>query len=175
MNALEQSINSVRVAATAADGMKAEDVVAYNVGDKLGICDLMMIASASNERQVLAIAEEVEKQLFLKDGGRKPRSREGVEEAQWVLLDYGDFIIHIMHDEARDFYNLDACGVIVNRLTSNWSIRKAGASSPATPIPKSDGGRMEPYARHGRTSYNRHKGWCRDRSTFRSMRSGCGR
>ena len=45
MNALEQSINSVRVAATAADGMKAEDVVAYNVGDKLGICDLMMIAS----------------------------------------------------------------------------------------------------------------------------------
>ena len=83
MNALEQSINSVRVAATAADGMKAEDVVAYNVGDKLGICDLMMIASASNERQVLAIAEEVEKQLFLKDGGRKPRSREGVEEAQF--------------------------------------------------------------------------------------------
>lgn len=75
MNALEQSINSVRVAATAADGMKAQDVVAYNVGDKLGICDLMMIASASNERQVLAIAEEVEKQLFLKDGGRKPRSR----------------------------------------------------------------------------------------------------
>ncbi len=53
MNALEQSINSVRVAATAADGMKAEDVVAYNVGDKTGICDLMMIASASNERQVL--------------------------------------------------------------------------------------------------------------------------
>ena len=107
MNALEQSINSVRVAATAADGMKAEDVVAYNVGDKLGICDLMMIASASNERQVLAVAEEIEKDLYLKSGKRQPRSREGLTEGQWVLLDYGDFVIHVMHQESRDFYRLE--------------------------------------------------------------------
>lgn len=107
MNTFEQSVNAVRIAAQAADRMKSENIIAYNVGDKLGICDIMMIVSASNERQVLAIAEEIEKDLHVKDHGLKPRSREGVEEAQWILLDYGDFIVHIMHDEARDFYNLE--------------------------------------------------------------------
>ena len=56
---------------------------------------------------MLAIAEEIEKHLFLNDGKRQPRSREGVQEAQWILLDYGDFIVHVMHDEARDFYHLE--------------------------------------------------------------------
>ena len=56
---------------------------------------------------MLAIAEEIEKDLFLNDGKRQPRSREGVQEAQWILLDYGDFIVHVMHDEARDFYHLE--------------------------------------------------------------------
>ena len=107
MTALESSIASIRTAATAADRMKAHDIVAYDVSDTLGICDGMLIASAPNERQVLAIAEEVEKDLFLNDGKRQPRSREGVQEAQWILLDYGHFIVHVMHDEARDFYHLE--------------------------------------------------------------------
>ena len=107
MTALESSIASIRIAAAAADRMKAHDIVAYDVSDALGICDGMLIASAPNERQVLAIAEEVEKDLFLNDGKRQPRSREGVQEAQWILLDYGDLIVHIMHDEARDFYHLE--------------------------------------------------------------------
>ena len=107
MTALESSIASIRIAAAAADRMKAHDIVAYDVSDALGSCDGMLIASAPNERQVLAIAEEVEKDLFLNDGKRQPRSREGVQEAQWILLDYGDFIVHVMHDEARDFYHLE--------------------------------------------------------------------
>ena len=82
MTALESSIASIRTAATAADRMKAHDIVAYDVSDTLGICDGMLIASAPNERQVLAIAEEIEKDLFLNDGKRQPRSREGVQEAQ---------------------------------------------------------------------------------------------
>ena len=49
----------------------------------------------------------IPRMLFLNDGKRQPRSREGVQEAQWILLDYGDFIVHIMHDEARDFYHLE--------------------------------------------------------------------
>lgn len=65
-----------------------------------------MIASASNERQVLAIAEEVEKDLHLK-ARLSPRSREGLTEGQWILLDYGDFVIHIMHQESRDYYGLE--------------------------------------------------------------------
>ena len=67
----------------------------------------MLVATASNERQVLAVAEEIEKDLYLKSGKRQPRSREGLTEGQWVLLDYGDFVIHVMHQESRDFYRLE--------------------------------------------------------------------
>ena len=95
------------MAAEAADRIKATDIVAFDVADLLGITDIMMIAGASNERQVLAVAEEIEKDLFLKCDGRQPRSREGLTEGQWVLLDYGDFVIHVMHDEAREFYGLE--------------------------------------------------------------------
>lgn len=66
MPALQDSINAVRVAAEAADRIKATDIVAFDVADLLGITDIMMIAGASNERQVLAVAEEIEKDLFLK-------------------------------------------------------------------------------------------------------------
>lgn len=53
------------------------------------------------------MAEEIEKDLFLKCSGRQPRSREGLTEGQWVLLDYGDFVIHVMHEESREFYGLE--------------------------------------------------------------------
>ncbi len=104
MPALQDSINAVRVAAEAADRIKATDIVAFDVADLLGITDIMMIAGASNERQVLAVAEEIEKDLF---SGRLAGSREGLTEGQWVLLDYGDFVIHVMHEESREFYGLE--------------------------------------------------------------------
>ena len=107
MAALQSSIDDIRIAAEAADRIKATDIVAFDVADLLGITDIMMIAGASNERQVLAVAEEIEKDLYLKCGGRQPRSREGLTEGQWVLLDYRDLVIHVMHDEAREFYGLE--------------------------------------------------------------------
>lgn len=107
MPALTDSIDALRVAAAAADRLKGRDIVAFDVADLLGITDAMMVVSASNERLVLAVAEEIEKDLYLKAGGRKARSREGVAEGQWVLLDYGDFVIHVMHDDSRAFYNLE--------------------------------------------------------------------
>lgn len=107
MPALESTIDALRVAAQAADRLKATDLVAFDVADLLGITDAMMVAGASNERQVLAVAEEIEKDLFVKAGGLKARSREGLTEGQWVLLDYGDFVIHVMHDDARAYYNLE--------------------------------------------------------------------
>ncbi|KAA8822507.1 ribosome silencing factor [Bifidobacterium vespertilionis] len=106
MAALQSSIDSVRIAALAADKMKATDIVAFDVSQPLGITDIFMIASARNERQVLAVAEEIEKKLY-KAERLQPREREGLTEAQWVLLDYGDFVIHVMHDETREFYNLE--------------------------------------------------------------------
>ena len=107
MPAMQQSIDEIRIAAEAADRVKATDIVAFDVTEPLAITDIMMVAGASNERQVLAVAEEVEKDLYLKCGKRQPRSREGLSEGQWVLLDYGDFVIHIMHDESREFYGLE--------------------------------------------------------------------
>ena len=76
-------------------------------GRGLAITDIMMVATAMNERQVIGVAEEVEKDVYLKCGHLSPRSREGVDEGQWVLLDYGDFIIHIMHQDAREYYRLE--------------------------------------------------------------------
>ena len=106
MTAAHTTIDAIRIAASAADRVKANDIVAFDVTDLLAFTEVMMIASASNERQVLAIAEEVEKDLYLKTK-RSARSREGLTEGQWILLDYGDFVIHIMHQESRDYYGLE--------------------------------------------------------------------
>ncbi|MGL4940011.1 MAG: ribosome silencing factor [Bifidobacterium asteroides] len=106
MPALQESIDAVRVAARAANDVKAMDIMAFDVSQPIAITDIFMVATGSNERQVLAIAEEVEKQLHLQKN-LDPRSREGVQEAQWVLLDYGDFVIHIMHKQARAYYDLE--------------------------------------------------------------------
>lgn len=107
MTAAQDSLEAIRIAASAADRLKARDIVAFDVSGLLGITDIMMVAVASNERQVLAVAEEIEKDLYLNAGGRQAMSREGVEQAQWILIDYGDFVIHVMHEEAHGFYGLE--------------------------------------------------------------------
>ncbi len=107
MAALESSVNAIRIAAAAADRLKATNCQSFDVSNLLGITDAMLVVSASNERQVLAVSEEIEKDLYLKDNKRKPISREGLELAQWILLDFGDFVVHIMHEEAREFYRLE--------------------------------------------------------------------
>jgi ribosome-associated protein len=107
MTATQQSIASVRIAAAVADRLKAGDIAAYDVTVPVAITEIMLVVTASNERQVLAVAQEIEKDLYLKDGHREPLAREGLEEAQWVLLDFGDFVVHVMHEDAREFYALD--------------------------------------------------------------------
>lgn len=107
MAALESSVNAIRIAAAAADRLKATNIQAFDVSNLLGITDAMLVVSASNERQILAVSEEIEKDLYLKDNKRKALSREGLELAQWILLDFGDFVVHIMHEEAREFYRLE--------------------------------------------------------------------
>lgn len=106
MSATKEVIECLGIAANAANDMKAEDIVAIDVSDTLVVADAFLIASASNPRQVLAIAEEIEKRLFLRCR-RKPESREGLEEATWVLLDFDDFVVHVMTDESREFYALE--------------------------------------------------------------------
>ena len=94
------------VAAQAASGKKGDDIVILDVGGVLAITDAFVIASASNDRLVRTLADEVEQQI--KDaGGPAPLRVEGLREAQWVLMDYGDFVVHLFLDETRRFYDLE--------------------------------------------------------------------
>jgi ribosome-associated protein len=95
-----------RVAAAAAADKKGEDIVVLDVGDILGIADAFVITSASNTRQVRTIVEEVEKQVREKSDA-KPRAVEGLDDASWVLLDYGDVVVHVFLTETRAFYGLE--------------------------------------------------------------------
>jgi ribosome-associated protein len=94
------------VAANAAAAKTSDDVVVLSVGDVLGIADAFVITSANNVRLVKTIVEEVEQQVK-EAGGPAPRRIEGLAEAQWVLMDYGDFVVHVFLDEVRRYYDLE--------------------------------------------------------------------
>ncbi|MBV8984782.1 MAG: ribosome silencing factor [Acidimicrobiia bacterium] len=98
--------NWVTTAARAASDKKAEGTIVLDVSDVLSISDAFVITSGSNRRQVLTIAEEVEAQVKA-SGGPSPIRVEGLTDAQWVLLDYGDFVVHVFLDEVRRFYDLE--------------------------------------------------------------------
>jgi ribosome-associated protein len=95
-----------RVAARAAADKKGEDTVILEVGSVLAITDAFVITSASNERLVRTIADEIEAKV--KDaGGPSPIRIEGLSDAQWVLVDYGDFVVHVFLSETRRYYDLE--------------------------------------------------------------------
>ena len=97
---------AVKSAALAADDKKATDVVVLDVGEVLSITGWFVISSGSNPRQVRTIAEEVEAQLKA-DHDLAPLRVEGLDGLRWVLLDYGDFVVHVFHEEERDYYQLE--------------------------------------------------------------------
>jgi ribosome-associated protein len=94
------------VVAHAASDKKGDDVVVLDVGDILSIAEVFVMVSASNTRLVRTIVEEIELALELSDD-ESPRSVEGLADATWVLIDYGDVIAHVFLAETRDFYDLD--------------------------------------------------------------------
>jgi ribosome-associated protein len=95
----------VHAAARAASDKLAEDIVAYDVSEQLVITDAFVLCSAANDRQVRAIVDEVEDKL--REKGAKPVRREGERDGRWVLLDYGDIVVHVQHVEERQFYALE--------------------------------------------------------------------
>lgn len=105
MTASAEAVRMAEVAARAAASKLAQDVVVIDVSAQLVITDLFVIASASNERQVNAIVDQVEEKMRL--AGYKPARREGTREGRWVLLDYVDIVVHIQHQDERNFYALD--------------------------------------------------------------------
>ena len=96
----------VVIAAQAADAKKGLDTVILEVGPVLVITDAFVITSGTNPRQVRTIAEEVERWLTEQEGV-KPRRIEGLNEATWVLLDYGEFVVHVFHQDSRRYYDLE--------------------------------------------------------------------
>jgi ribosome-associated protein len=105
------------VAAAVASAKKADHTVVLDVGDIISITDAFVITSATNTRQVRTIVEEIEKAL--KEEGVAPRSVEGLDDASWVLLDYGDFVVHVFLAATRDYYDLDRLWADASRI--EWS------------------------------------------------------
>lgn len=93
------------VAARAAADRKAQDIVALDVSERLVLTDVFVVASGRNERQVSAIVDAIEEALFRE--GVKVRRKEGETHARWVLMDFGDVVVHVQHAEDRMYYALE--------------------------------------------------------------------
>jgi ribosome-associated protein len=125
VTATAEAIEMAAVAARAAASKLAVDVVVIDVSGQLVITDCFVIASASNERQVNAIVDEVEEKM--RRAGYKPARREGAREGRWTLLDYVDIVVHIQHQDERNFYALDRlwgdCPVLAMDLSADSASR----------------------------------------------------
>ena len=106
MSAPEESLDLSRVAAQAAVDKFAQEVIGLDVSELVVITDVFLVCSGESERQVSAIVDGIEEAL-LTERRRKPLRREGERDARWVLLDYGDIVVHVQHAEDRAFYALE--------------------------------------------------------------------
>ena len=105
MQSPENAEEMLQLAASAAISKGGEDLVALNVSEPLPLVDIFLIVTGNSERNVAAIADEIEDTLI--EAGHKRVRREGRQEARWVLLDFGDLIVHVFHGEERVYYGLE--------------------------------------------------------------------
>jgi len=105
MTATKQAVAATQIAANAALDKLAENVVALDVSNNLALTDVFLLVSGRSERQVAAISDSVEEKML--EAGYKTLRREGKTLARWILLDFGDVIVHVMHEEDRVFYSLE--------------------------------------------------------------------
>jgi ribosome-associated protein len=105
VTATPRAVELVETAALAAADKLADGIIAYDVSEQLVITDAFVLCSASNDRQVRAIVDEIE--LRMRQAGAELIRREGEREGRWVLLDYLDVVIHVQHSEERIYYALE--------------------------------------------------------------------
>ncbi|WP_053207484.1 ribosome silencing factor [Jiangella muralis] len=105
MTATDRAVQLAVAAAEAASDKLADDIVAFDVSERMAITDVFLVCSASNDRQVRSVVDAVEERL--RDLGARPVSREGEREGRWVLLDYVEIVVHVQHAEERVFYALE--------------------------------------------------------------------
>jgi len=105
MTAADTTRTLVNVAAGAAESKGAEDLLAFDVSEPLPLVDAFLLATGSSERNVAAIADAIEEAML--ENGVKRLRREGRQESRWVLLDFGDLVVHVFHEQERVFYGLE--------------------------------------------------------------------
>ncbi len=109
------------LAAEAAESKKALDIRILDVRGISSFTDFFVICSGANIRQIQSISDEVEDRL--KKHGARPLGIEGYEKADWILADYGEFIVHIFSQPAREFYDLERLWRSAKQLAIDPSIR----------------------------------------------------
>ena len=120
----------VALAVKAIEGKKGEDVVILEMDRASGaFTDYFIVCSGTNPRQIQAIADDVQKQLA--DAGQRPNSVEGYNQAEWVLLDYVHWVLHIFSERARKFYDLERLWKSARRLSAAELARKPARAKKA--------------------------------------------
>ncbi len=105
MQSPDSARGMLHLAAEAAVAKGGEDLIALDVSGPLPLVDVFLLVTGSSERNVAAIADEIEDRLVA--AGHKRVRREGRAEARWVLLDFGDLVVHVFHSEERVYYGLE--------------------------------------------------------------------
>ena len=123
MTATQKAIDVAKLAAQAGLDKLGENLVALDVSEPMPLTDIFLLISGRSERQVAAIADEIEDKLLA--SGVKSLKREGKALARWILLDFGDLVVHVMHEEDRMFYSLE-------RLWNDCPVVKLEATKTAT-------------------------------------------
>jgi ribosome-associated protein len=125
-----QTRQHVAQAVKAIEGKKGEDVVILEMDKSSGaFTDYFVVCSGTNPRQIQAIADDVQKNLAA--AGQRPNSVEGYTQAEWVLLDYVDFVLHIFSERARKFYDLERLWKSARKLSPADLAKKPAAKKQA--------------------------------------------
>lgn len=105
MVASENALRLVEIAANAAESKGGEDLIALDISEPLPLVDIFLLVTGRNERNVISIANEIEDKMI--EAGVKTIRREGRTEGRWILLDFGDLVVHVFHEEERMYYGLE--------------------------------------------------------------------
>jgi len=136
----KETRQQVAVAVGAVENKKGEDLAILEMDKDSGaFTDYFVVCTGTNPRQIQAISDEVQKQLS--EAGVRPNSVEGYTQAEWVLLDYVDFVVHIFSERARKFYDLErlwksAAKLTPTELAKKRAVKKAARKAASTRAPK---------------------------------------
>ena len=147
----QQTRQQVALAVEAIEAKKGEQTVILEMDRNAGaFTDYFVLCTGTNPRQIQAISDDIEKRLA--ENGSRPNSLEGYNQAEWVLLDYVDFVVHIFSERARQFYDLERLWKSARRLTPGDLKKKAPAARPTKKAAKKASSRVASSSRTAASS-----------------------